>query len=359
MSNISEVLVGDDLMDVAREWYLRLEDEVGDDEVLNQFEVWVAAMPSHREAFNSVVDFWLHIDSMPEIKKIRETGSSVLDVIYQEPEENVVVDIGQKKPIKATVFAGQGWHKWAIAATVLIVCSFVVNLYSNYLPEGTYRTDTGEQKTIELADGSTVYLNTHSMFRVEFSDKVRKIHLLEGEARFDVAKDTDRPFIVKTNWGDVRAVGTSFNVYDNEEKIEVLVFEGTVSVDHKKDRNTEAIDFSKPSQTAVMVAYGERVVFFDKNLGVVRAAHEFELSQKNAWRDSKLIFRGQKLSEVIREMSRYTNKKIVIADDSLNEMKLGGVFDIEDFDALIHAIEDAFPVRVIRFTPYIAVIVEA
>ncbi len=358
MNKIIEISDSDDHMDVARRWYLKLEDEAGNEHVLDQFEEWVTAEPSHRQAFNAVVDFWASIDNLPEIQEIRETGSPILSSA-QDSEENTIVNFVQKKPVEIKALVGTKWQKWAVAATVLIICSFVISLYNNYLPEGTYRTATGEQQTIQLADGSTVYLNTDSTFRVDFNDNIRRIHLLEGEARFDVAKDQERPFIVKTSWGDVRAVGTSFNIYDNDEMIEVLVFEGTVAVDHKKYRKEKVIDFSKPSQTSVLVTYGERIVFFDKNLSIVRAANEFELSQKNAWRDGKLIFRGQKLSEVIKEISRYSNKKIVIADDTLNDMKLGGVIDIEDFDALVHAIEDAFPVRVIRFTPYIAVIVEA
>ncbi|MCF6197340.1 MAG: hypothetical protein L3J50_11625 [Emcibacter sp.] len=109
----------------------------------------------------------------------------------------------------------------------------------------------------------------------------------------------------------------------------------------------------------ILVTDGERIAVFDNNMGVVRTANDLELSQKNAWRNGKLIFRGQKLSDVIQEISRYTNKKIIITDDSLNDMKLGGAFDINDLDALFHAIEDTFPVRIIHFTPFVAVIVEA
>ena len=358
MSKVLNILQSDGPMDAARKWYLLLEDKAGNDQILDQFEEWLATSQSHRDAFDSVVDFWSKIDSLPEIQKIRETGSDILNVESHDPEDNIVINKIQKKPETTVAFTMQKWQKWAVAATVLIIVSFAITLYSNYLPEGTYQTATGEQQVIQLADGSTVYLNTQSSFRVDFSNKTRKIYLLEGEARFDVAKDKNRPFIVETSWGDVRALGTSFNVCNNEEKIEVLVFEGTITVDHNKSRNAGIVDFSKLSQSEVLVAYGERVVFFEDNLSIVRAANDLEISQKHAWREGKLIFRDQRLSEVVREASRYTNKKIVIMDDALNDIKLSGVFDIEDFDALIHAIENAFPVKVIQFTPYITVIAE-
>ena len=342
MRKVIKVSSDDDVMDVARKWYLKLEGEAGNDRTLQQFEEWLALDSVHRDAFDSVVDFWSHIDSMPEIQEMREAGTFFTGDVSNDGVET-----------KAGF--SQRWRSWAVAATILIVCSFALDMYQNYLPEGTYRTATGERQTIQLADGSTVHLNTHSMFSVDFTDKVRRIHLLEGEACFNVAKDDSRPFIIETSRGEVRAVGTSFNVYDSEDMVEVLVFEGTVVVDPKNNKKT----IEKNGLKAVLVSGGDRVALFDDNLGVVRAANGLEVAQKNAWREGKIVFRGQKLSDVIREVSRYTNKKIVIVDDSLKGMKLGGAFDVDDLDALFHAIEDAFPVRVVRFTPYIAVIIEA
>ncbi|MCF6196579.1 MAG: FecR domain-containing protein, partial [Emcibacter sp.] len=224
MNEIYNIPTDSDIMDVARMWYLRLEEDAGNDQVLAQFDTWADADPVHREAFNAVVDFWSQIDNMPEIIEMRETGTSFPE--RNDPpttQENIVAISSVRK------MAGMGekWHKWSIAAMVLITFGFAISLYVNYLPPGTYRTATGEQRTVQLADGSTVYLNTHSKIKVDFSGDIRKIHLLQGEARFDVAKDKNRPFIVETSRGNIRAVGTSFNVYDSAEMVEVLVFEGT------------------------------------------------------------------------------------------------------------------------------------
>ncbi len=359
MSKIFDISQGDDLMDIARKWYLRLEEDAGDDHLREQFEQWIGQDPAHREAFNAVVDFWSHIDGLPEIQEMRATGTDIFNEVPVPPKKAAIVDLRQEKYAKESLKGQRLWRRWAVAAMVLLIFSAGFSFYNSYLPEGTYQTATGEMQIIQLADGSTVYLNTDSKFRTDFTNRARKIELLRGEAKFDVVHDENRPFIVETSRGDIRAVGTSFNIYDRKEAVEIIVFEGTVAVDHKKYR-LDGIDAPpKPSETAVLVTGGERIVVFDNNTSVIRAANALELSQKNAWRNGKLIFRGQKLSDVIREMSRYTNRKIIITDDALSEMKMGGAFDIKDFEALLHAIEDTFPVRIIRFTPYITVIVEA
>ena len=349
MSEFFKISQDDDIMDVARKWYLKLEDKTDGDQDIDQFEEWVNANPAHRDAFNDVVDFWSHIDAMPEIQAMRETGGSFQeDTPLPAEDENVI----RFETAKNTAGPKSGWQKWLIAASVLIACAFIINSYITTLPEGTYQTATGEQQTLNLADGSTIYLNTHSKVRINFTDSSRRIQLLDGEARFDVAKDKKKPFIVETPRGEIRAVGTSFNVYDREDMVEVLVFEGTVSVNNKKRTQANTL---KP----VLVTSGKRIAIFDDNMGVARPAKELELSQKNAWREGKLICRGQKLSDVIQEISRYTNKKIFIADDAINDMRIGGVFDLNDLASLFHAIEDTFPVRVIYFTPYVAVLVAA
>jgi len=344
-------------MDNARKWYLCLEENPGDLELLDRFEAWKNADPSHAEAFENIVSFWTHIDNLPEIIELKATGAQIADPTL--PPDSAIIDFESKKTPSAGPGNWQKWQKFSIAATVLIIFSAVITFYTSYLPEGSYRTATGEQKVIHLADGSIVHLNTDSRFDIDFTDDIRKVRLLEGEARFDVAKDANRPFIVETSRGNVRAVGTSFNIYDNDETVEIIVFEGAVAVNQNDQRLSERIDKSGIDLDALLVTGGERIVAFDHNLSKVRPARQLELSQKDGWCEGKLIFKGQKLAAVVEEMSRYTNKKIVIADDILKDMKMGGVFYINDFDALLYAIEDAFPVKVIRFTPYIAVIVEA
>src|SRR5260221_5540279 len=94
----------------------------------------------------------------------------------------------------------------------------------------SYSTDVGERRSLTLDDGSTVDLNARSKVRIEFSKAERRVDLIEGQALFQVAKNMDRPFIVKSGEATVRAVGTQFDVDRKATGTTVTVLEGRVVV---------------------------------------------------------------------------------------------------------------------------------
>ena len=92
-------------------------------------------------------------------------------------------------------------------------------------------TAVGEQRSITLADGSLIKLNTRTTIRHRFDESTRRVELIEGEALFDVARDEQRPFIVTAGATEVRVLGTSFNVYKQSDlEATVSVLEGRVTV---------------------------------------------------------------------------------------------------------------------------------
>ena len=125
--------------------------------------------------------------------------------------------------------------------------------------QALYVTAIGEQKTITLADNSVVQLNTNSRLSVDYNDKLRGIHLIEGEAHFQVAHNPDLPFEVYTGTGVVRAVGTSFSVYIKHKQVEVVVDQGIVEIDTMPapalPNKTEAAQTTLPVSSAVLVVW--------------------------------------------------------------------------------------------------------
>ena len=93
-----------------------------------------------------------------------------------------------------------------------------------------YATKTGEMRTIALADGTTVEMNTASTLAVTFTGQERHVTLDQGEALFRVAKDGARPFLVTVGGRDVRDVGTVFNILRDHARTVVTVESGKVSV---------------------------------------------------------------------------------------------------------------------------------
>src|SRR5258705_86287 len=94
----------------------------------------------------------------------------------------------------------------------------------------TYTTDVGEQRSLRLVDGSTVILNSRSRLHVAFTETARPLEVRQGQALFHVAKNSARPFIVRSDGTVVRAVGTQFDVNRNRSGTIVTVVEGRVAV---------------------------------------------------------------------------------------------------------------------------------
>jgi transmembrane sensor len=203
-----------------------------------------------------------------------------------------------------------------------------------------YETAVGGQRRIALADGSSVILNTNSRLDVDFSGNRRDVHLMRGEAYFEVVHDKTRPFTVYANNYVVRDIGTAFDVHLSKTGlVEVGVTKGSVEV--------------APTN-------GTQVSGATDGLGVVTAGHDIVLGQKAeraedvssadmgrklAWRQGQLIYTGQPLGEVLADISRYSDIKIELADPALQNLPVGGAFRIDQIEAIFAALENNFGVH--------------
>jgi transmembrane sensor len=345
-----------DLEDQAREWYLRLQEDPANDGLREDFLAWYETDERHRRTYEEVASFWLDIEEMADEEMADHVTNDAPPV-----SASVTSLAGRRKRVPPRgKFLSGNLARIAAGIVILLAVGFSWYGYSSYLPEGTYRTDVGEQTRILLADGSRVFMNTDSLLREEYTAGLRKVVLLRGEAIFDVEKDPARPFVVETNYGAVRAVGTEFSVYDRDDKAEVIVIEGTVAMHRGPDlREMVRSSGTIPEKDDLYVSGGQKIFVYDDHFGAVGQASQLDLDRLYFSRQGKVIFRGQPLSEIVREMARYTNKKIIITDRAVKQMKMGGAFDIDDFEAFINAVEDAFPVKVIRVTPFVTFITEA
>jgi transmembrane sensor len=167
----------------------------------NEAYAWVAADPAHGVAFAKIEASW------EATERLRETP------VGAAPEE---VTPRQLKLLNSRrIFAG------LLAVTVLgAVGICTLQLHGSV---DRYRTELGQERAVRLADGSVLVLNTGTSVEVSLRDDIRTVDLLKGEARFDVAHDTKRPFYVNAGSASVRAVGTAFNVRLRADLTELTV----------------------------------------------------------------------------------------------------------------------------------------
>lgn len=207
-------------------------------------------------------------------------------------------------------------------------------------PKADYATGVNETREITLEDGSRVHLNASSALALHFSRAERRLTLLAGQALFTVTPDAQRPFIVGAGDGWTRAIGTQFDVDIRAEETVVTVVEGKVTVGTER------------ALPGVTLQANETVRYGGGSLGRPRPV---DAALATSWRRGKLIFDRRPLADVVNELQRHTNTRIVIASGSLGELEVTGVFDLNDPLSVLETIEQTLPVRVLRL-PFVSVI---
>lgn len=233
------------------------------------------------------------------------------------------------------------YRRWfpgiAVAAGLILLASAWVTLSTIGLIGGTHSTEVGEFKTIVFEDGSTARLNTKTRLKWEGNDHERKVVLIAGEAFFDVVPHATRPFSVMVDRSEVRVLGTSFNVYrKNNGQVIVSVVEGSVEV---RDASSQQPSWSKKLGPAQQITY--------TSLGLTRGGVEPIVGRVATWREGLLSFPFTPIEDVVDEMSRYTNQRIIIKDPRIAQLGFGGALSARDTRAALARLE--------RLTPEIVV----
>ena len=204
---------------------------------------------------------------------------------------------------------------------------------------GLYRTGVGERSAVILPDGSVATLDTDSQLRIAYSPAERGVYLVKGQALFEVAKGKPRPFQVYAGGQRITAVGTTFNVRLDGDKVRVSMAEGVVKV-----RPLATASGAKPSRELTLRA-GQSLVTAPSEPDVVTPV---TASQVATWRGGLLVFDDEKLSDAVAEINRYTDRPIRIADASIGRYRVTGVFKTSDPAHFATAMSEVFPIEVRR-----------
>jgi len=214
-------------------------------------------------------------------------------------------------------------------------------------------TRTGEQKTIELDDGSAVTLNTATQLVVDYGEHGRRILLERGEAFFDVAEDAQRPFTVELGVRSVTAIGTVFNVRRDPQRYEVAVLEGAVSLHAlTEDASAAALPVSPHGEAAVVDAPEQRRVDagwlaeFHVSRNELTAYRPESMDRYLGWRNGMLRFDREPLYRVVQELNRYTRKKILIEDAAVMELSVYASVSVKELDSALDALEQLLAIEI-------------
>jgi transmembrane sensor len=311
------------ILDQAAEFFVEFSSGDADPVTRARFDAWLQTSPEHVRAYLELMPIW-------EDGALRheESTESPHALIARAQAQNVVhLGLGQDdEPARRQIRKPH----IAIAASIAAVLTSVFAVWL-YAQRDAYTTGIGEQRSIALEDGSTVELNARSRVKVRFSETERTLRLLEGQALFQVAKDSARPFIVQMGDARVRALGTHFDIYKKRTGIVVTVVEGKVSVSR-----------GAKSQATPLSA-GEQVMMTEQ---AVSRPIQTDVAAAIAWTQRQLIFDRTPLPEVAEEYNRYNTRQIIVNHRELTDFHVTGVFSSTDPMPLIRFLRDQSGVAV-------------
>ena len=335
----------DKIREQASEWIIRLEDPAIQEDDIQELVAWLDSNPRHRTEFLELASLWGNMDILSELAGV------------------IPLDSQQTSRSKKTgTFASRWLPGFAVIASACAVLLLGISVlyfdqWQGATPEEAvvdivYTTPVGERDFVRLVDGSSIKLNTDSRVQIDYTNDFRNIYFERGEAYFDVTHDANRPFVVHVGKGSVTAVGTAFTIKYNDKIVGVTVIEGIVEVNTLPANDVVTAISDKQSVkkgivTKTSVSAGQTVEFAEA-IHSVDTVEPGEIDHKLAWQRGMLIFDGDYLEDAVNEITRYTDAKIVINDDAIRKVQIGGYFRTGEIDAMLAAFETSFGIAVTR-----------
>jgi transmembrane sensor len=324
----------------ASEWFIDFRAGDVDGEARSRFLEWLRRSPEHIQAYLEVSGAWSDLPNSNAAGKV-----DIASLIARARNESDVIPLSPVSPrlppapsaAKMRAF-GTLPRARVLAAAALALLASIAAIFL-WIDRGTarsYSTGIGEQRTIQLVDGSTVELNAGSRVEVRLTDRRRDVALIQGQALFRVAKDQHRPFIVRVGEAQVRAVGTEFDVYKKNTETVVTVVEGRVETYSGSDG---------AGASAIVLSAGEQLTVLPHTVTKPTRA---DTAAATAWVQKRLIFDEMPLSEVAEEFNRYNRRPLAIDDPELRSLKISGVYSSTDPTSLINFLRSQNSIRVIE-----------
>ncbi len=315
------------LLEAAADWFIEFRVGDGGAQAREAFYVWLRRSPEHIRAYLQIAR--LYADS----KALAGRFQLEIDVMVTNAltDSNVMqanwsaTSGPTPSPTRSELFRRSVIRRPAfVLAAIGIVVVGILGGWLAFVRGETYETSIGAQHSLVLADGSKVSLDASSHIRVRLSSSERSVELLSGQALFDVAKDTTRPFTVRSHSVLVRAVGTRFDVIQRAHGAVVTVIEGRVEATPNSARV-----LTQP----VLLSAGEKIQVPDDPI-TPEPVHA-DIVSATAWTSNRLVFDATPLAEVVEDFNRYNPRRLVLQCEQLKMLRVTGIFSSTQPDSLI------------------------
>ncbi|QLJ15164.1 FecR family protein [Pseudomonas putida] len=285
----------------ALQWFNRINEQPGQAEGA-AFKRWLLADPAHRAAYDQAQVLWQK-SAAPAARLADEEQDALqryLDAMARPPARGGwrrVAGLAMVACLVLAVGVAGGWHPGY----------WLQDLQADY-------SSAGQIRQVTLADQSQVTLDAGSAIAVDFAQGERRVRLLHGAAFFEVTH-TGEPFLVEAAGGEVRVLGTQFEVREQGEGAQVTVRSGRVGV--SPAQGTVARELTANQQLTYRA-------------GRVGATLAVDSDNRLAWRQGWLNYYQVPLAQVIEDLGRYYPGRILLLDGDLGQRKVSGSFPVAE-----------------------------
>jgi transmembrane sensor len=296
----------------AADWLTRLQRPEVDETDWLAFDAWLSE-PGAREAYDA-------IQAVDE--EIFQRGSAVRGELA-EP---------RRVAAKRAFSIDWRWLGGLGAAAAATAVAITIAPWGELLPQPDtlYTTAKGESRTVQLADGSRVDLNTDSHISVRLEKDARRVTVHDGQALFDVAHDSARPFLITAGDETVRVLGTRFDVRRRDGQLSVTVLRGLVEV------STDGEDTPVRLRPGQMLEHVEGA----SEVSVRAVAAEDQVG----WRSGRLVYRDQPLGRIVSDMNHYFDRPIRLEGENTATLRFSGVLIVDGQDAMVRRLSSLMPI---------------
>ncbi|WP_168208256.1 FecR domain-containing protein [Agrobacterium sp. T29] len=278
------------------------------------FAAWLDATEDHRQSYGRISAIWstLGSDTAQQDTRIQFALSAALDRIEDHRRKRKLSGVASSVIGCLALFAAGFWL-WLEQPHLL------QNMQADFI------SDRRERRDIMLSDGSKIFMDADTALKVSISANERRIHLLRGNAYFEVAHSTV-PFKVKARSGEATVLGTEFEIATkNDSEVTVTLAKGSIAVWVERGDN-------------VILKPGESV---DYGLNGLSKPHAVDLEEVLAWRNGRLIFTNARLGDVLAEIGRYREGRLVVLGQSLAEHRVSGNIALDDPEKALAAMQSS------------------
>ncbi|MFL1502826.1 FecR family protein [Pseudomonas sp. O64] len=288
----------------AASWFARNRNDAGRTE-RKAFAAWLA-VPAHARAYAEFEQLWADLAQLQQLSK--------------------PVPLPKRKPSL--------WRP-ALAVAAAVVCAVLATHIG--APRELYHSQIAAHakgmRTLNLPDGSTLFVNANTRLRVDFSAHQRILHLDKGQLYIEVAADKERPLYVQAGEANVRVVGTGFDVRRSQQQLVVSVAHGQVA-------------FAPDAKSPVTLLGAQQRAAYNYAKGTVQQ-QTLSAGEVADWRSGHLSFRNRDLASLIDELSLYRPQAPLHVSKSVAQLKVSGNLDVNDPDALLNALPALLPVKTV------------